>query len=72
MIPRNIYKSIPTNILFMSEPNVCTFVGSRKIAMRKAWQKLRAIGLDKATNEDFRKAIREAWAETKKEIEKCK
>jgi hypothetical protein len=56
----------------MSEPNVCTFVGSRKIAMKKAWKKLREIGLDKATNEDFRKAIREAWAETKKEIEKCK
>jgi len=55
----------------MEEPNVCTFVGSRKVAMKKAWDKIRKIGLEKATNEDFKKAIREAWKETKEEIKKC-
>jgi len=54
----------------MSEENVCTFIGSRKIAMRRAWDKIRKIGLEKATNEDFRKAVREAWEETKREISK--
>jgi hypothetical protein len=54
----------------MSEENVCTFMGSRRIAMRRAWDKIRKIGLEKATNEDFKKAVREAWEETKKEISK--
>jgi hypothetical protein len=52
-------------------PEVCTFVGSRREALKRTWDKMRKIGLDKATNEDFKKAIREAWKETKEEIKKC-
>jgi hypothetical protein len=53
-------------------PAVCTFIGSRREALKRTWKKMKEIGLDRATNEDFKKAIREAWKETKLEIAKCK
>jgi len=49
---------------------VCTFVGSRREALKRTWQKMKEIGLDRATSEDFKKAIREAWKEVKEEISK--
>ena len=49
-----------------SDKQCATFVGVRKWVMTQTWDEMREIGIDKATNLDFKKAVRKNWDIAKK------
>jgi hypothetical protein len=51
---------------------ICTFIGIRQAVMKDVWEKMRQLGVEKATRADFKKFIGEAWKEAKLKYErKC-